>query len=578
MAAVRHTDHRQLMADYGCDITRPVGVARYARALRGMSRRRYVETVQRILRHTGDYVPRSVIAAVWRSPAVRPSEWADPDGRGLSWVGYWRATQARPGRPGSPYCDDPDAVARAWALGVPADAYPHGWAHLLPEVGRDTPRRQRRIDALVRIGRRLRGRLKHARTYLPQYIRTADLRRLSRLSGGALVALAAGDGLYDLTDQAGNVDWPRLHAQLRAHADRTARRGGVPSCLWLRADDIARERAAAIAAARDQGVPWRWVEGAWRDRARARAWGTLAKAGLARRMAHIEWDAPAGPPDDIVRALADAASAGWTPPTEAWLSRHHLVESLEAAGYMSAPLAQQAQPRPRTADDDVASARRRWADLRAQVDPDWAIDQWRVEYGRGQRIAPVLGEVLDHLVELARDGATLLVHGRDAELVWHLLSRRGVRAAYAITSRPLTTHGGQPRGEYLAYLQRVVPRSAVHVDTGCVGSIPQWFATHGWTVEQIRLVSAVDPENQIPVSPAALQAARSASLRTLVLADLEHSPQRLVRPATWGRISYAEGAPGYWARLYGVCDALGLPRQDRSRWTRRHRRALRRLR
>lgn len=208
-------------------------------------------------------------------------------------------------------------------------------------------------------------------------------------------------------------------------------------------------------------------------------------------------------------------------------------------------------------------------DRLAARDPEWAISQFKNEYDRGMRIAPLLREVVNHIEEMVMKGETIVVHGRDGELIYEMLMRRpGIRkdlVRYAITSRPLTVFSSAIPADYEAqipqnyrdYLGRMVPKGAVHIDTGFQGSIPRWLDDRGFEVKKIQMVSATRPEEQIPIDLPIPDNVR----RDIVLSDLEHSSQRLENPlGGWGKLRYSYGAPGYHARKYGVYDALGIPR------------------
>lgn len=211
-------------------------------------------------------------------------------------------------------------------------------------------------------------------------------------------------------------------------------------------------------------------------------------------------------------------------------------------------------------DDSTARAR----DRLAQLDPEWAIQEAPEEYERGKQAAPLLSYVLNFLSQKHhREGKRIFVHGRDGELLAEILRRAGVPAAYGLTPRSLTTDASwssdKEKVAYLNYLNRVCPRRAVHVDTGFAGSVPKWMKKAGFDVDEIWLVSANEPKYQIPVDLSCL----SAEVRNIVLDNLEHAAQRLMKPDRWrrGYVHYSKQAPGFWARLYGVADALGLPRQ-----------------
>lgn len=86
---------------------------------------------------------------------------------------------------------------------------------------------------------------------------------------------------------------------------------------------------------------------------------------------------------------------------------------------------------------------RAW-DRLAQRRPDVAIEGWHHEYTRGRRLAPLLGEVLAFLRDCVANGETIVVLGRDGELVHQLCRRAGVRTRYALASRALTTKASTP--------------------------------------------------------------------------------------------------------------------------------------
>jgi len=190
----------------------------------------------------------------------------------------------------------------------------------------------------------------------------------------------------------------------------------------------------------------------------------------------------------------------------------------------------------------------RWKDRLAQRDPDWAISENPEEYERGKRIAPLLGDCLSFLEKVE---GKMFLHGRDGEILKDLLERKGKKVSYGLTSRPMTTNSPSPEA-ILPYLRRVCPQKAVHIDTGFAGSIPRWMARNGFEVESIFMVSANNPEEEIPH--------HEQNVREVVLTDLEHSAQRLGICHKWGELHYSPACGGYWARLYGVCDALSLPR------------------
>lgn len=220
------------------------------------------------------------------------------------------------------------------------------------------------------------------------------------------------------------------------------------------------------------------------------------------------------------------------------------------------------------ADKEKATKRR--IDRLAQENPEWAISENRSEYERGVRVGPVLGEVANYIRDLTQKGEEVVIHGRDGEMIYKIAERTpGVdmrQVHYAITSRPLTSSNrGDLPPKYKAYLERLIPKDAVHIDTGYQGSVPRWLDSRGFPVKAIRMVSAVKKEEEIP-----LPFERDKSFRDSVVADLEHSAQRLESPQKEGFefLTYSENAPGFWARLYGALDALRLPRLKESQKTR----------
>ena len=212
--------------------------------------------------------------------------------------------------------------------------------------------------------------------------------------------------------------------------------------------------------------------------------------------------------------------------------------------------------------DDVDDAMSRTRDRLAQMDPDWAIQEAPDEYERGKRVAELVDKVTDFLVEKSRKGKRIFIHGRDGELLAELLKRKGVKAAYGLTPRVLTTESrlkDEEKEAYTSYLKRVCPMTAIHVDTGFQGSVPKWMRQAGFQVDEIWLVSSEVPKYQIPT----VLSCASENVHDIVISDLEHAAQRLLKPKGWkrGSVSYHQDAPGFWARLYGVADATGLPRQ-----------------
>ena len=200
----------------------------------------------------------------------------------------------------------------------------------------------------------------------------------------------------------------------------------------------------------------------------------------------------------------------------------------------------------------------RFFDRYAQLDPEWAIQSFPYEYERGKRVAPIIRNVVLQIEDMIRSGEHVVIHGRDGELLYTMLTQTpGLdlsKVHYAITSRPLTTEASGISGKFLDYLKRSIPKNAIHIDTGFEGSIPQWLDKRGFRVKYVRLVSANNPSEQFKSTLA------PEFLRHIVLRDLEHSPQRLRTPRSFEKMRFSRGAPGYWARYFGVRDALRLPR------------------
>ena len=156
----------QVHADYGVDFARPGGTYccsawRSPGTIR--SREEYVHCCRRLLWQRWD--EDSLAATDWRLISVGfdrvpPKEWmglaktnrrGGPPRRLENWVAYWEATQVRPHIVGSEYNDYPNHAIEAWFGGIPAEAYPQGYAHLFQGRERKTtPRRLRAVVALYR--------------------------------------------------------------------------------------------------------------------------------------------------------------------------------------------------------------------------------------------------------------------------------------------------------------------------------------------------------------------------------------------------------------------------------------------
>jgi len=105
------------------------------------------------------------------------------------WLDYWRVTQARFDRVGSPYNDQPEEVFGLWLWGVPAGMYPRGFGWLLP-TGRGRGGRKR-LRALWRISRAFWAGSHLVGSLVVPGVSTRDLVRLSRLRPTALRYLAS---------------------------------------------------------------------------------------------------------------------------------------------------------------------------------------------------------------------------------------------------------------------------------------------------------------------------------------------------------------------------------------------------
>jgi hypothetical protein len=197
-------------------------------------------------------------------------------------------------------------------------------------------------------------------------------------------------------------------------------------------------------------------------------------------------------------------------------------------------------------------------DRYAQRNPKWAINLYERKYKLGKEAAPILGQVLEHLRGLHKQGFKLFFHGRDGELLAQLAHCSGLPVRYAVTSRPLTTEAEYVPKDYLRYLEKACPKGdrCAHVDTGYSGSIPEWMWRLGWSKKGgIHLVSSRFEKYQIPMKGIA-----PGEVNRLVYI-LEHNiPMRLEDPEHWhDGLCYSKDAPGWWAVFYGAADALGIP-------------------
>ncbi len=246
-------------------------------------------------------------------------------------------------------------------------------------------------------------------------------------------------------------------------------------------------------------------------------------------------------------------------------------------------------------------------DRLAQRDPQWAVENNQRDYKRGVEQAKPVYEAAEWIAEQTLAGEKVVIHGRDGDIFYQLLKRMPrskvdmSKISYLISSRPLTTehphegyrestyhYPGDERSrdpEYDAYMRRLVPRGAIHVDTGFAGSIPKWMdryfqermpTTREYEprahVKQIKMLSADREENLIPIKSLDIKhkpsSERMATRRGLV-DSIEHTSLRLqkfggndetseraARPWGKGRAAYSRQAPGFWAYLYGIEDAM----------------------
>ncbi len=506
---------------------------------------RYFRAVVQVLRkHDAPRIDDRLIKAVWRDPAVKPSEWA-PQGRAWDWISYWNQAAKWPETVGSCHNVDPYTMARCWVIGIPSNL-----ANSVPWYGLRSGSwtgQRRRILALWEISRKGGG-------MWTSGMKTADLCRMARLSGAFLRFVEGHNGWSDA-----NISWESIakyQEKYQTIPRQMLMRAGIPAREWGSWGNLPTEeqeglREAAAVGAAVPALGRRIGLRVWKDESKkslrvTRAWSKLLKDGLLGKMLSLSDD------DKLAMKVAKALGLGWTPNPEDWGSCALLEESIDDSGVLGV-------------EDHGGKERevsRRSRDLRRSLDraaqrrPQWAIKGWSYEYQRGCDIAAVMKSVIEHLSQVT---APIVVLGRDGEMIHHLLLRAGIASRYVLASRSLTTHHGAPSGIYLEYLKALVPQGAYLVDTGFSGSIPDWFQKNGWELSGVGLVSSVLPHRQIPIPKKSVPA---KGLREMVLADLEHASQRLSPISAWGRVVYSAAAPGYWARLYGVCDTLGLPRSS----------------
>lgn len=505
---------------------------------------------------------------------VPPREWILGDRRDCreprllsDFIAWWIATQARPGVVGSCYNAYPGDAFALWQAGItPKRAKlvpPAHWSRL---VRHGKVIRRNLLDA-AHIGRALRR--AWAAPYPLGYndpdrgdVGTNTLALLGRMEPeyqrialrGALSRRIERAGYGPVRPQ--DLDWGGVaaaRAQLNTAPVEALRDARCPTRHFLRwsENSIRGREIRSIIALRERG--WRIFVSNCRQYEEQEhplvvaLWERILAAGCANHPTLIKHaqDLAYNP-----GALSAALAAGHVPdPKMSW---HQILEWLDSLGHSSGAPGDVGQ-------DRSAQHHLRALDRLAQRDPEEAIRSYRAEYERGRRLGDLLRQVLACLRTQADEGATLVVHGRDGELIHELCRRSGIPTRYAITSRPLTTQRSSISAEYDQYLRATVPDRAVHVDTGFAGSIPRWLGGRGWIVAKIMMVSANVAEDRMPI-----EGISASSLREIVLADLEHSAQRLECPRSWPP-RYSHEAMGFWARVYGACDEIGLPRQMGSR-------------
>ena len=612
-------DPRELEQEYGVDVTTAEGARRLRRQTSGEYKRemrpgRYVHAV---------WQEMGVSPLSWARPdgrlvgvghnCIRPREWAE---QFAGFYDYWRAAVERPALIGSSYNPLPRDVFAAWRAGISPDIVPRdadlasryvdakgtGCPRLRPGALKDWPKIKRLGHAAqLSLGRACPG----------------DRKRLLRLPTASLNAVLSATAYtygaaaklyeYDATVTAqgcSRVRWDEMARLIKRTSElplETMQAAGVQASRWWKWNKLNQEQRdtlsimAALTKAdprlrfyvashsrrlvRQGQLPGLYVVGAWRS-ALKRGWVQTYVGPMVALL--NEATDPSDPYQSeqhdmeisgVFGALA-AIPPGVVPPQGALAYPSALVEWVESQGYgdgntdfwssSTLPSSAESVAKEAEAAEAVLAQHRlcRVRDRYAQRDPDWAIIRWDTDYRRGKSLAPVLKPVLEFLKKKAESGACLFIHGRDAEIIRDVLAREGYTTQYGITSRTLTTHCKRPPVDFMDYLKRMAGSkgTVVHVDTGFGGSIPAWMEKQGLPVSEVCLVSSPHPEKRIP---GAIEAAGGEDqLRSLVLTELEHVGHRLYKPHQWcaGARIYSDAAPAYWARVYGVCDALGVPR------------------
>lgn len=111
----------------------------------------------------------------------------------------------------------------------------------------------------------------------------------------------------------------------------------------------------------------------------------------------------------------------------------------------------------------------------------------------------------------------------------------------------------------LLYFKKAVPPNAIHVDTGWKGSIPDWFNANITPVKEVWLMSADNKKRQIPLR----KSLRPHSKHRTIGEMFEDSEQRLKPDASSINRLKMGDTVGFWSRVYGIADALGISRVAR---------------
>lgn len=398
-----------------------------------------------------------------------------------------------------------------------------------------------------------------------------DLRWILSAGWKPFVASFVSDGL--------RVDWKRTRekykdlAKLPLHILEAA---GLPPKQWNKWEQYPKVRAPLVALSR---FGERYGSRPFREVAvltSSMNFGSLAsleeieKRGELKRVVEVASHEGVYLVDSLLRLAREYLKYHDVLPSD-WTSISELKEKLEEASALEGFGGDEAPDSVQNAAHNPAA---RAFDRAAREDLSWAAQQAPAEYQRGRRVSAALNEVVDQIVDMANRGEEIFIHGRDGELLYEMVKHRPnakmKRIHYGVTSRAITTGlevaASKQTNDYSshvlakkkedieAYLRRVVPPNAVHVDTGFAGSIPRHLASMGIPVKKVLMVSAVNPAEEFKISPDNLP---SYGRREMVLADLEHSAQRLRAPRLkeWGKTGYSADAPGFWARLAG---ALGV--------------------